>query len=79
MEVSVDTRVHRRDVSAYESHRLNGVEVLTLPELSRHTVSLQIDLRTFLFFRNLKAVVQLDNGMVIGKSLYGMQHAEVEG
>lgn len=79
MEVSVDTRVHRRDVSGYESHRLNDVEILTLPELSRHTVSLQIDLRTFLFFRNLKAVVQLDNGMVIGKSPYGMQHAEVEG
>ena len=79
MEVSVDTRVHRRDVSDYESHRLNEVEVLTLPELSRHMVSLQIDLRTFLFFRNLKAVVQLDNGMVIGKSPFGMQQVEVEG
>ena len=71
--------MHRRDVSAYDSHKLNGVEILTLPELSRHTVSLQVDLRAFLFFRNLKAVVQLDNGMVIGKSPYGMQHAEVEG
>ena len=79
MEVSVDTRVHRRDVSDYESHTLNGVEVLALPELSRHVVSMQIDLRSFLFFRNLKAVVELDNGMVIGKSPYGMQHAEVEG
>ena len=79
MEVSVDTRIHRRDVSAYESHMLNGVEVLTLPELSRHMVSLQINLRSFLFFRNLKAVVQLDNGMIIGKSPYGMQMAEVEG
>ncbi len=79
MEVSVDTRVHRRDISAYESHRLNDVELLTLPELSRHVVNLQIDLRSFLFFRNLKAVVQLDNGMVIGKSPYGMQRAEVEG
>ena len=79
MEVSVDTRVHRRDVSAYDTHSLNGVEILTLPELSRHTVSLQVDLRTFLFFRNLKAVVQLDNGMVIGKSPYGMQQVEVEG
>lgn len=79
MEVSVDTRVHRRDVSGYESHRLNEVEVLTLPELSRHMVSLRIDLRTFLFFRNLKAVVQLDNGMVIGKSPFGVQQVEVEG
>jgi hypothetical protein len=79
VEVSVDTRVHRRDVSGYESHRLNEVEVLTLPELSRHMVSLRIDLRTFLFFRNLKAVVQLDNGMVIGKSPFGVQQVEVEG
>ena len=79
MEVSVDTRVHRRDTSEYESHWLNGVEVLTLPELSRHAVSMQIDLRSFLFFRNLKAVVELDNGMVIGKSPYGVQQAEAEG
>ena len=79
MEVSVDTRVHRRDTSEYESHGLNGVEVLTLPELSRHVVSMQIDLRSFLFFRNIKAVVELDNGMVIGKSPYGMQQVEAEG
>ena len=79
MEVSVDTRVQRRNTTAYESHLLNGVEVLTLPELSRHVVSLRIDMRSFLFFRNLKAVVELDNGMVIGKSAYGMQQVEVEG
>ena len=54
------------------------MEVLTLPELSRHVVSLQIDVRSFLFFRNIKAVVELDNGMVIGKSLYGIQSAEAE-
>ena len=79
MEVSVDTRVHRRDTSEYESHRINGVDVFTLPELSRHVVSMQIDLRSFLFFHNLKAVVQLDNGTVIGKSPYGMQQVEAEG
>ena len=53
--------------------------MLMLPELSRHLVNLQIDLRSFLFFRNLKAVVALDNGMVIGKSPYGPQQAEPEG
>ena len=57
---------------------INGVELLTLPELSRHLVSLRIDLRSFLFFRNLKAVVELDNGMVIGKSPYGIQQAQPE-
>ena len=70
--------MHRRDTAKYESHRLNGVEVLTLPELSRHVATMRIDLRSFLFFRNLKAVVEFDNGLVIGKSPYGMQHAEVE-
>ena len=71
--------MHRRDTSEYESHWLNGVEVLTLPDLSRHVISMQIDLRSFLFFRNLKAVVELDNGMVIGKSPYGVQQVEAGG
>lgn len=63
----------------YESSWVSGVEVLVLPELSRHVVNMQIDLRSFLFFRNLKAVVSLDNGAVIGRSPYGMQQVEVEG
>ena len=71
--------MHRRDTSDYESHSLNGVEVLTLPELSSHVVSMQINLRSFLFFRNLKAVVELDNGMVVGKSPFGVQQAEARG
>ena len=71
--------MHRRDTSGYETHPLNGVEVLTLPELSRHVVIMQIDMRSFLFFRNLRAVVEFDNGMVIGRSPYGMQRVEAEG
>lgn len=71
--------MHRRNLAEYEGFQINGVEILTLPELSRHVVNLEIDLRSFLFFRNLKAVVALDNGMVIGKSPYGMQRAEAEG
>jgi len=39
---------------------------------------MQVELKAFLFFRNLKAVVVLDNGMVIGKSPYSMQRAEAE-
>jgi hypothetical protein len=66
-------------LAEYDICQINGVEVLTLPELSRHVTTLQIDLRSFLFFRNLKAVVAFDNGMVIGKSPYSMQSAEVEG
>ena len=69
----------RRNLADYESVEISGVEVLTLPELSQHVVNMQIDLRSFLFFRNLKAAVILDNGMVIGKSPYGMQSVEAEG
>lgn len=79
MEVSVDTRMHRRNTEGYESLAINGVELLMLPELTRHLSSLRIDLRSFLFFRNLKAVVELDNGMVIGESPYGIQQAQPEG
>ena len=71
--------MHRRNLAEYEGFQINGVEILTLPELSRHVVNMQIDLRSFLFFRNLRAVVSLDNGMVIGKSPYGMQQLEAEG
>ena len=71
--------MHRRNLDGYESVWVNGMELLTLPELARHVVSMQIDLRSFLFFRNLKAVVALDNGIVIGKSPYGMQQVEAEG
>ena len=71
--------MHRRNTAAYEVRAIDGVELLMLPELSRHLVSLRIDLRSFLFFRNMKAIVELDNGMVIGKSPYGIQQAQVDG
>ena len=71
--------MHRRKLDEYESCWINGVEVLTLPELSRHVVNMEIDLRSFLFFHNLRAIVSLDNGMVIGKSPYGMQEVEAQG
>ena len=50
-----------------------------MPDLSRHVVSMKLDLRSFLFFRNLKAVVEFDNGLVIGKSPYGVQRVEAQG
>lgn len=62
--------MHRRDTSAYESRWLNGVEILTLPEVAQHAISLSIDLRKFLFFRNLRAVLKFDNGLVVGRA-YG--------
>ncbi len=38
-----------------------------LPNLARHTTLMTIDSKKFLFFRNLKAEVELENGMVLGR------------
>ena len=36
-----------------------------LPALARHTSRLTIDMKKFLFFRNLTAEVEFDNGIVL--------------
>ena len=38
-----------------------------LPNLAQHTTSMTIDSQTFLFFRNLKAELELENGLVLGR------------
>ena len=38
-----------------------------MPELVRHTTTIDIDLKEFLFFRNLRAAVELTDGMVLGR------------
>jgi hypothetical protein len=38
-----------------------------LPELAEHTTAVKIDLKKLLFFRNLKAEVQLADGTVLGR------------
>jgi hypothetical protein len=43
------------------------VELFVLPELARHTSQLTIDMKKFLFFRNLTAEVEFDNGVVLGR------------
>lgn len=51
----------------YRVIRQDGIELLLLPDLAQHTRKLYIDLREFLFIRNLKAVVELSDGMVLGR------------
>ena len=43
------------------------MELLVLPELVKHTRSVDIDLKEFLFFRNLKANLELADGVVLGR------------
>ena len=67
MEVSVDTHMGRRDTSKYHVIRQDGVELLLSPDLASHTSKMSINLKRFLFLRHLKAEVELDNGLVLGR------------
>ena len=66
MEVSVDTNIRRRNILNYRTVKQDGVELLVAPDLARNSENLQIKLNQFLFFRHLKAVVELANGVVLG-------------
>ena len=66
MEVSVDTNVGRRNISNYRIMKQDGVELFVSPNLARNSENLHIKLNRFLFFRHLKAVVELSNGVVLG-------------
>ena len=66
MEVSVDTNIARRNILNYRTVKQDGVELLVSPDLACHSENLHIKLNQFLFFRHLKAVVELTNGVVLG-------------
>ena len=66
MEVSVDTNIARRNILNYRTVKQDGVELLVSPALARHSENLHVKLNQFLFFRHLKAVVELTNGVVLG-------------
>ena len=40
---------------------------MVLPDLAKHTRNMDIDLKEFLFFRNLNANVELSDGVVLGR------------
>ena len=43
------------------------MELFILPDLARHTTSMNIDSKKFLIFRNLKVELELENGIVLGR------------
>ena len=43
------------------------MELFLLPNLLQHTTAVNIDCKKFLFFRNLKVELELENGMVLGR------------
>ena len=59
------------DVPLRGLQRLLGIRampyVFILPNLAQHTTIMNIDSKKFLFFRNLKADLELENGLVLGR------------
>ena len=43
------------------------MELFVLPDLAKHTTTMNIDSKKFLFFRNLKAELEMANGLVLGR------------
>ena len=43
------------------------MELFILPNLAQHTSVVNIDSKKFLFFRNLKAELEMENGLVLGR------------
>ncbi len=41
--------------------------MFVLPQLIEHTTAINLDCKKFLFFTNLKAEVELEDGMVLGR------------
>ena len=66
-EVSVDTLIPRRNTGPYRKIKQDDVELFILPELAKHIDTITIDSKKFLFFRNLKAELEMENGLVLGR------------
>ena len=54
-------------MAPYRKITQGNVEIFILPNLVQHTTSMTIDCKSFLFFRNLKAEIELENGLVLGR------------
>ena len=57
----------RRKLENYQVFKQEGVEFLVMPQLAKHTRTIDIDLKSFLFLKNLSARLELTDGMVLGR------------
>ena len=57
----------RRNLSHYKPVKQDGVELLVMPELAKHTRNIDISLKKFLFLRSLNASLELTDGIVLGR------------
>ncbi len=49
--------------------RLEGIQILVSQGLAPSIRHLYVDLKKFLFFRNLTAAAELSNGLVLGRAV----------
>ena len=49
----------RRNLSHYQVFKQEGVEFLLMPDLAKHTRNIDIDLKKFLFMKNLSATLNI--------------------
>jgi hypothetical protein len=66
--VSVDTHIGRRNLSKYHVFSQDGVGVLVSLALSPYVKNIRLDVQQFLFFRSLRAEIELLNGRVLDSS-----------
>ena len=57
----------RRNLSNYQVFKQEGVEFLVMPGLAKHTRNIDINLKKFLFLKNLSATLELSDGLVLGR------------
>ena len=57
----------RRNLTKYQVFKQDGVEFLVLPDLVKHTRNIDINLKKFLFLKNLSATLELSDGLVLGR------------
>ncbi|PKB72795.1 MAG: hypothetical protein BZY75_05195 [SAR202 cluster bacterium Io17-Chloro-G7] len=57
----------RRNLSDYQVFKQEGVEYLVMPDLAKHTRTIDVDLKSFLFLKNLSATLELSDGLVLGR------------
>ena len=57
----------RRNLTKYQVFKQDGMEFLVLPDLVKHTRNIDINLKKFLFLKNLSATLELSDGLVLGR------------
>ena len=67
MEVSVDTKMRRRNLDAYSSASWEDIELLMAPGIAEFAEGVALSTSRFLWIKNLKATITLPDGVTLGR------------